>query len=172
MAELDRALRLLPLGYAPGPDMIHGEALRHLGRGAKHSALTLFNKSLRTGVVPQSWRHRVIIPLLKPGKKATQLEPYRLVTLTSCLCKLMERIIAARIREVIEPKLTPQQSGFRPSHSTLDQLLHLRVTMHRPTPKDRTAAVFVDYTKAFDTVDNNKIILQMRRLGIPQHIVR
>ncbi|KEG05906.1 Tbingi protein [Trypanosoma grayi] len=44
--------------------------------------------------------------------------------------------------------------------------------MHRPTPGDKKAAVFMGYTKAFDTVDNDKIILEMRRLGVPQHIVR
>ncbi|KEG09058.1 hypothetical protein DQ04_05911080 [Trypanosoma grayi] len=202
MAELDRALRLQLLEFASGPDMIHGEALRHLGGGSKHSILTFFNKSLRTGIVPQSWRHGVIIPLLKSGKKAAELASYRPVESTSCLCKLTKRIITERIRDIIEPKLTRQQSGFRPSHSTLDQLLHLRAVMRRPAPKDkmaavfvdyakafdtvdndkiilemrrlkdRTAAVFVDYAKAFDTVDNDKIILEMRRLGIPQHIVR
>ncbi|KEG05446.1 Tbingi protein [Trypanosoma grayi] len=172
MAGRDRALRILPPGSAPGPDMIRREALRHVGKCAKHSVLTLFNKSLSTGVVPQSWRHGIITPLFKLGKKATELASYRPVTLTSCLCKLMERIIAARICDVIEPKLTPQQCGVRPSHSTPNQLLHLRAVMHRPTPKDRTTTVFVDYAKVFNTVDNDKIILEMRRLGVPQHIVR
>ncbi|KEG06543.1 hypothetical protein DQ04_13411000, partial [Trypanosoma grayi] len=69
MAELDCALRLLPLGSAPGPDMIHGEALRHLGPCAKHSALTLFSKSLRTGIVPQSRRHGIIILLLETSMR-------------------------------------------------------------------------------------------------------
>ncbi|KEG05907.1 Tbingi protein [Trypanosoma grayi] len=92
--------------------MIHGEALRHLGKCAKHSVLTLFNKSLRTGIVPQSWRHGIIIPLLKPGKKATELESYRPVTLTSCLCKLVGCIIAARFIDAIGPAPTQQQFGF------------------------------------------------------------
>ncbi|KEG07245.1 hypothetical protein DQ04_10441020 [Trypanosoma grayi] len=112
MTGLDRALRLLPLGSAPGPDMIHGEALRHLGKCLKHSVLTLFNKTLRTGVVPQSWRHMVIIPLLKPGKTATEIGPHRLVALPCCLCKLIGRTVAARIRDVSELALTPQQPGF------------------------------------------------------------
>ncbi|KEG07635.1 Tbingi protein [Trypanosoma grayi] len=115
MTQPDRVLRLLPPGSAPQPDMTHGEALRHLGKGANHSALTLFNKSLRTGIVPQSWRHGIISPLLKLGKKATGLEPYRPVALTSCFCELIGRIIAARILDVILPALTPQQLGFRPA---------------------------------------------------------
>ncbi|ORC81333.1 Tbingi protein, partial [Trypanosoma theileri] len=148
-AELERAQRLLPKGTAAGPDGIYGEALQHLGPRAKAETLALFNESLRTGVVPVSWKVGIIVPLLKPRKKATDLDSFRPVTLTSCLSKLMERIIAARIRDVIETKLTPQQSGFRPGHSTLDQLLHLRAALTRPTPDSRTGAVFVDYAKAF-----------------------
>ncbi|KEG14423.1 hypothetical protein DQ04_00481180 [Trypanosoma grayi] len=44
--------------------------------------------------------------------------------------------------------------------------------MRRPIPKDRTAAAFVDYAKAFGRVGNDKIVFEMRRLGIPQHIAR
>ncbi|KEG06982.1 hypothetical protein DQ04_11391020 [Trypanosoma grayi] len=64
MAELDRSLPLLPLGSAPGPDMIHGETLRHLGKSAKHSVLMLFNTTLCTGIVSQSCKHGLIILLL------------------------------------------------------------------------------------------------------------
>ncbi|ORC91279.1 Tbingi protein [Trypanosoma theileri] len=84
----------------------------------------------------------------------------------------MERIIAARIRDVTETKLTPQQSGFRPVHSTLDQLLHLRAALTRPTPDSRTGAVFVYYAKAFDTVDHDRIVSAMREMELPPHIIR
>ncbi|ORC91296.1 Tbingi protein [Trypanosoma theileri] len=84
----------------------------------------------------------------------------------------MERIIAARIGDVIETKLTPQQSGFRPGHSTLDQLLHLRAALTRPTLDSRTGAVFVDYAKAFDTVDHDRIVSAMQEMELPPHIIR
>ncbi|ORC82802.1 Tbingi protein [Trypanosoma theileri] len=160
-AELERAQRLLPERTAACPDGIYGEALQQLGPRAKAETLALFNESLRTGVGPVSWKVGIIVPLLKPGKKATDLDSFRAVTLTSCLSKLMERIIAARIRDVIETKLTPQQSGFRPGHSTLDQLLHPRAALTRPTLDSRTGAVFVDYAKAFDTADHNRIVSAM-----------
>ncbi|ORC91902.1 Tbingi protein [Trypanosoma theileri] len=84
----------------------------------------------------------------------------------------MEWIIAARIRDVIDTKLAQQQSGFRPVHSTLDQLLHLRAALTRPTPDSRTGAVFVDYAKPFDTVDHDRIVSAMREMDIPPHIIR
>ncbi|RNC34432.1 beta prime cop protein [Trypanosoma cruzi] len=76
MAELDRTLRLLPLGLAPGPDEINGEALRHLGRVAKHAVPRLFNRRLRAGTVPRNRRRMVVIPLLcNPGKTAYDRDP-------------------------------------------------------------------------------------------------
>ncbi|ORC91271.1 Tbingi protein [Trypanosoma theileri] len=171
-AEPERAQRLLPKGTAAVPDGIYGEALQHLGPRAKAETLALFNESLRTGVIPVSWKVGIVVPLLKPGKKATDLDSFRPFILTSCLSKLTEWIIAARIRDVIETKLTPQQSGFRPVHSTSDQLPHLRAALTRSTLDSRTGAVFVDYAKAFDTVDHDRIVSAMREMDIPPHIIR
>ncbi|CBH14119.1 hypothetical protein TbgDal_IX1940 [Trypanosoma brucei gambiense DAL972] len=84
----------------------------------------------------------------------------------------MERIIAARPRDTVESQLTPQQSGFRPGCSTLEQLLHVRAALCRPTHQSRTGAVFVDYEKAFDTVDHDKIARGMRRTKVSTHIVK
>ncbi|RHW72287.1 reverse transcriptase [Trypanosoma brucei equiperdum] len=172
MAELRRSIKLLPSGSAAGPDCLYNEALQHLGRTALNVVLRLFNESLRTGVVPPAWKTGVIIPILKVGKKAEDLDSYRPVTLTSCFCKVMERIIAARLRDTVESQLTPQQSGFRPGCSTLEQLLHVRAALCRPTHQYRTGAVFVDYEKAFDTVDHDKIAREMHRMKVSPHIVK
>ncbi|RHW73180.1 reverse transcriptase [Trypanosoma brucei equiperdum] len=172
MAELRRSIKLLPSGSAAGPDCLYNEALQHLGGIALNVVLRLFNESLRTGVVPSAWKTGVIIPILKAGKKAEDLDSYRPVTLTSCLCKVMERIIAARLRDTFESQLTPQESGFRPGCSTLEQLLHVRAALCRPTHQYRTGAVFVDYAKAFDTVDYDKIAREMHRMKVSPHIVK
>ncbi|RHW67327.1 Reverse transcriptase (RNA-dependent DNA polymerase) [Trypanosoma brucei equiperdum] len=84
----------------------------------------------------------------------------------------MERIIAARLRDTVESQLTPQQSGFHPGCSTLEQLLHIRAALFRPTHQYRTGAVFVDYSKAFDTVDHDKIAREMHRMKVLPHIVK
>ncbi|CBH09337.1 hypothetical protein, conserved [Trypanosoma brucei gambiense DAL972] len=84
----------------------------------------------------------------------------------------MERIIAARLRDTVESQLTPQRSGFRPGCSTLEQLLHVRAALCRPTHQYRTGAVFVDYEKAFDTVDHDKIAREMHRMKVSPHIVK
>ncbi|KAG8339342.1 hypothetical protein TRVL_09829 [Trypanosoma vivax] len=114
-AELDVALRELSSGTAPADDEIHMEELKQLGRVSRRCILRLFNYSLRTGHVPAKWRHGIIVPLLKPNKPANSMASFRPATLTSTLCKLMERVAPRRVRDCIEDKPHPQQPGFRPA---------------------------------------------------------
>lgn len=106
------------------------------------------------------------------GKPSIDLASFRPVTLTSTVLKVMEKIVCARIRDTVESKLTVQQSGFHPGHSTLNQLLHLRAALCRPHHDDRTGAVFVDYAEAFDTVDHATAVRAMQEMGIPTYTVK
>ncbi|KAG8340219.1 hypothetical protein TRVL_08953 [Trypanosoma vivax] len=114
-AEMDVALCELSSGTVPGDGEIHCEELKQLGRVSRRCILRLLNYSLCTGQVPAKWRNSVTAPLLKPNKQANSMASFRPVTLTSALCKLMERIAARRVRDCIEGRLQPQQaeSGLR-----------------------------------------------------------
>ncbi|KAH8610637.1 putative Reverse transcriptase (RNA dependent DNA polymerase) [Trypanosoma vivax] len=170
-AELDVALRELSSGTAPGEDEIHCEELKQLGRVSRRCILRLFNYSLRTGQVPAKWRQGIIVPLLKPNKPANSMASFRPVTLTSTLCKLMERIVARRVRDCIEDKLQPQQAGFRPARSTLDTLMQVTSAVRRRKDGEKTAAVFIDYARAFDSVDHGCIVKELLSFGVEKHLV-
>ncbi|KAH8616317.1 putative RNase H putative (RNA dependent DNA polymerase) [Trypanosoma vivax] len=170
-AELDIALRELSSGTAPGDDEIHCEELKQLGRASRRCILRLFNYSLRTGQVPAKWRQGIIVPLLKPNKPANSMASFRPVTLTSTLCKLMERIVARRVRDCIEDKLQPQQAGFRPARSTLDTLMQVTSDVRRRKDGERTAVVFIDYACACDSVDHGCIVKQLLSFGAERHLV-
>jgi hypothetical protein len=60
----------------------------------------------------------------KPGKDAKQPENYRPISLTSCLCKIMERMVNKRLIQVLDDTnlLAEQQYGFRTNWSTTDVL--------------------------------------------------
>ncbi|KAG8344806.1 reverse transcriptase (RNA-dependent DNA polymerase) [Trypanosoma vivax] len=170
-AELDVALRELSSGTAPGDDEIHCEELKQLGRVSRRCILRLFNCSLRTGQVQAKWRHGIIVPLLKPNKPANSMASFRPVTLTSALCKLMERIVARRVRDCIEDKLEPQQAGLRPARSTLDTLMQVTSAVRRRKDGTKTADVFIDYARAFDSVDHGCIVKALLPFGVGKHLV-
>ncbi|KAG8341145.1 hypothetical protein TRVL_08029 [Trypanosoma vivax] len=87
--------------------MRSAEELEQLGRASRRCMLQLFDYSLRTGQVPAKRRHGIILPPLKPNKPASSMASFRPATLTSTLGKLMERIVACRVRDCIERKLQP-----------------------------------------------------------------
>ena len=122
--ELEDALTMLKPGTAPGPDNITNETLLHLGPCSKKKLLQLFNDGWRTGTVPQVWREAIMIPILKKGKDMSQAESYRPVSLTSCVGKLMERLINTRLMWHLEDKkhIAPEQAAFRQDRSTEDKI--------------------------------------------------
>jgi len=182
-AELKAAISRLALRKAPGLDGVHAEFLRHLTPTALRYLHRMVNISVTTGYVPRSWRTGVIIPLLKPGKSATEAASYRPVTLTSVLCKLTEGIILRRMKRFLDPTLTDTQSGFREGRSTADQVVKLMDYVHKAfnlrskstggnTASHRVAAVFVDLSKAFDTVSHDRLLALLKSRGLPHGYLR
>jgi hypothetical protein len=94
MEELVSSLKAGKSKGAEGPDGLAPQFLKNMGEVARCFMLDTFNKSWRVGACPQSWRDVVIVPILKPGKPPGQLDSYRPITLTSCLVKVMERMVA------------------------------------------------------------------------------
>ena len=79
----------------PGPDDIHCQFLKHLPDSSISVLLKTFNDIWETGIVPKSWKEATIIPISKPGKDNTN--NYRPIALTSCICKILERMINERL---------------------------------------------------------------------------
>ncbi|CCD18906.1 hypothetical protein, conserved, partial [Trypanosoma vivax Y486] len=170
-AELDVVLRELSSGTAPGDDEIHCEELKQLGRVSRRCVLRLFNCSLRAWQVPTKWRHGIIVPLLKPNEPVSSMASFRPVTLTSTLCKLMERTVARRVRDCIEDKLQPQRAGLRPAGSTKGPLVQVTSAARPRKDGEKTAAAFIDYARAFDSVDHGCIVKGLLSFVVEKRLV-
>ncbi|KAG8341546.1 hypothetical protein TRVL_07628 [Trypanosoma vivax] len=96
---------------------------------------------------------------------------FRPVTLTSTLRKLMERIVARRVKDCIEDKLQPQQAGLRPAGSTPDTLMQVTSAARQRKDGEETAPAFIDYARAFDSVDHGCIVEELLSFGVEKHLV-
>ena len=97
-------------------------------------------------------------PILKKGKDKTKAESYRPISLTSCLGKLMESMVNARLMWHLEEKraISPEQAAFRQHRSTEDQVTYLSQSIEDAFQEgNNTLAVWIDLEKAFDTVNHN-----------------
>ncbi|GFV92990.1 RNA-directed DNA polymerase from mobile element jockey [Trichonephila clavipes] len=171
MEELESAIAKMNPGKAPGPDVIFGRMVQHFGNLAKKELLEIFNLSWATGKLPQIWKLSTVIPILKPNKNASECKNYRPISLTSTLCKLMERVIHRRLMNwlIENKKLHFYQTAFRTHHSTTDQLFYLNQSIidgFQEKPHKKTLAVFLDISAAFDRVWRQKLVHTIQGTGI------
>eukprot|EP00756_Hemistasia_phaeocysticola_P036888 Hpha_TRINITY_DN16666_c2_g1::TRINITY_DN16666_c2_g1_i1::g.178532::m.178532 len=98
--ELEAVLSILKAGKASGEDGVSNECLVNLGKYGRIALLALCNRSWRELVVYQRWKHEVVVPLHKRDRPIDQVASYRPISLTSCVSKCMERLVAARLLTV------------------------------------------------------------------------
>ena len=157
MQEMERAIFGASNNKSAGSDDIPYEFIKHLGPLAKEYLKTL----------------------LKNGKDPKQTASYRPISLTSCLGKILERMIADRLMFVLEERelLSPNQAGFRQGRCTTDQILKLvqDATDNIHAPKDeshQTTVCFFDYEKVYDKVWRDGLIHKMLELNIPKRFIK
>ena len=156
-AELSVAIKSMKPKGAPGRDRIAPRFINSLGPVALSFMLTIFNDSWCSGSCPLLWREAIIIPLLKKGKPASQINSFRPVSLTSCVAKTMERMVANRMSNLAERSgwWCEDQAGFRSMRSCEDQVLWLSQSISdgfQSKQASRTVLALLDFSKAYDTV--------------------
>ena len=154
---------------ATGPDEIHYQLLKHLPGDSLMVLLDIFNDIWASGEIPECWKEATVIPIPKPGKDSKNPSNYRPISLTSCLCKTMERMINTRLVWFLEKNniLTQYQSGFRKSRTTTDQLIRLESFIRDSFLKgNHVVSVFFYLEKAYDTVWKYGVTRDLYKIGL------
>ena len=128
----------------------------------------LFNGILISGLFPEAWSIAVMVPVFKRGDPSDP-NNFRGISLVSCLAKLFTNIINNRLIEWSKTydTITDAQFGFRQGLSTVDALFALQSVITKTlSNKNRLYCCFVDYTKAFDTIDRLNIWYKLSKIGI------
>ncbi|GFN89470.1 retrovirus-related pol polyprotein from type-2 retrotransposable element r2dm [Plakobranchus ocellatus] len=95
---------------------------------------------------------------------------YRTIALISHTSKIMLYIILERLKAKIENELAEEQSGFRPGRGTSDMLCSIQVMIEKVIESHKEAyIIFIDYSKAFDSVDHSLLFKTLTMMGFPPH---
>ncbi|GBN26992.1 RNA-directed DNA polymerase from mobile element jockey [Araneus ventricosus] len=127
--------------------------LKNLSENSLCLILALFNRIWNGKAFPTAWRKAIVVPIPKVGKDPQNSSNYRPIALTSCLCKLMERMVNKRLVYILEKKnvLSKFQSGFRYGHSTEDNVFQLETAIRDAfVTKKHLISIFFDMDKAYD----------------------
>ena len=174
MLELEKSL-ISSTSKAPGPDNIPYSFLKKLTIPQLKIILNFFNFLYLNNGFPMQWREALVVPILKPGKLASDVSSYRPIALTNCLCKVLEKIINKRLNLYLEQNnfFSNNQSGFRAAHSSLDALTRLEFSAREAIlMKNYCVAVFLDIEKAFDSVWHHGLLIKIKNTGLTGHLAK
>ena len=125
----------------------------------------LENSAVATGLEKVSF-----IPIPKKGN-AKECSNYHTIALISHASKVMLKIRQASLQQYVNHELPDVQAGFRKGRGTRDQIANICLTMEKAREFQKNIYFcFIDYAKAFDCVDHNKLWKILKEMGIPDHL--
>ena len=159
---------------ASGPDGIPSRLLNMAAKPLAPILTFILNQSLETGELPQDWTKANISPIYKKDNRADPGN-YRPVSLTSICCKLLEHILHSQIMQHLENHhiLMDRQHGFRGRRSCESQLVLTLDDFARSIDnRKQTDVIILDFSKAFDTVPHQRLLLKLHHYGIRGNTLR
>ena len=155
--EVKWALESITTNKASGGDGIPVELFQILKDDAVKVLNSIRQQISKTQPWPQDWKRLVFIPISKKGN-VKECSNYRTIALLSHASKVMLKILQARLQQYVNCELPDVQAGFRKGRGTRDQIANIHWIIKKAREFQKNIYFcFIDYAKAFDYVDHNKL---------------
>lgn len=170
--DLNQAIFAMKNGKSTGEDNIPIELFKNCDEKYLLNIVDIFNNIIETEDIPKNWLCSTIILIHKKGS-TSDINNYRPITLTDHLYKLFMRMILQKSTNMFDEHLSVNQAGFRHDYSTVDHLFVIQqiIEKHKEFNKD-VAIAFVDFTKAFDSIEHPFLWQSLKNNNINEKFIR
>ena len=159
MEEVRKQIKVLDEDKAPGPDDVSPFLLKRCCDEVAHPLSVIYKLSLKEGQLPEQWKRASVVPIFKAGSKKSP-NNYRPVSLTSQVCKILERIIKEQMTRHLMSKhlISAEQHGFVQGKSCLTNLLEALEDWTQILDENHYGLdiIYCDFRKAFDSVPHRR----------------
>ena len=153
-----------------GGDGIPVEVFQILKDDAVKVLHSICQQIWKTQQWPWDWKKSVFIPIPKKGN-AKECSNYHTIALISQASKVMLKILQARLEQYMNCELPDFQAGFRKGRGTKYQIANICWIIEKAREFQKNIYFcFIDYSKAFASVDHNKLWKVLKEMGIPDHL--
>ena len=170
--EVEKAISQIKDNKSAGPDGIPPELFTHGGQTVATHLHRIFVKIWIEEVIPADMRNANIITIFKKNDRHN-VNNYRGISILAVVGKIMALVMLNRMRDPIAETVLPEsQGGFRRNRGTTDMIFAVRQLMEKAREQHRNLYIaFVDFTKAFDSVNRNALWVIMKKMGCPPKFV-
>ena len=171
--EVETLIRKINVSKSSGVALLSSRLLKDSFQAVSDKLTYLFNLSITQGIFPTQWKKALVIPIPKVGNPKTA-ENYRPISLLPLPGKLLEKVIHSQLSCYLEDNdlLSDNQFGFRRQRSTSLAISQLLNQVYTNINKSAiTAAIYIDFSKAFNCVQHATLIRKLSEFNLSKNII-